>query len=276
MPTDCNASLSRDQGDKLEIRFPSDGGFLRVGRHAFKDRDDLVKYLESVFPLEKHGAGYRSTIKRKGKYVRVDGAGRTIFTFGDPILDVITDENGWLALGAQRLNLRRSELTEPGLRGGGIRSMDLSPRAGELDRMLSRAALGEGDFTIVEARADAATLASKNPAALYFYSGTAKMRFRAFKKNYVVGWKMGADIETWGADFARAEIRSEYGVHTAGLACAIVKRDSDEDTNDDYVDEYEWGIGSDAPDGINAICWADWRGSIYTGQVSKGDCQLWV
>ena len=38
-------------------------------------------------------------MKRTGKYQRIDRTGRPIFTFGDPILDMITDEHGWVSVG---------------------------------------------------------------------------------------------------------------------------------------------------------------------------------
>jgi len=194
-----------------------------VGRFRFKDRDELLSYLSQAFPLEKFETGHRVTISRKGKYRRLNEEGEQVFTFGDPLLDLITDEHGWLTVGAERV-----------------------------------------------------ILASRNPATAWFYDGSAKMRFRAFKKNYYAGWKMGADIETWGRDFTRAEIQSDYGFWVFGRACGVAKHDSDNDTNDDYVDEYEWGVFSPAPNGINSLCTATWGGASFSRYVSKGDCDYWI
>ncbi|MGQ0603605.1 MAG: hypothetical protein ACT4QE_18145 [Anaerolineales bacterium] len=275
-PTDSNVALKLVKPNKLELRFPAGAGAMQMGRHRFKDQGDLLGYLSQTFPLESHATGHRFMVTRAGKYQRFNQGGQAIFTFGDPVLDLITDEHGWLTIGGQRFDLRAAEVSDPAARGGGVQAINLLPRQGELDRVISRAALGEGDFTLVEAGADNATLASRNPSTLYFYRGSAKMRFRAFKKNYAVGWKMGADIETWGGDFTRAEIQSDYGYWVYGRACAVAKHDSDSDTTDDYVDEYEWGVFSSAPNGVRSFCTATWLGSNYTGWVSKGDCDYWL
>ena len=276
LQSESNAALKQVQINKLEMNFPRQDGFLHVGRHTFKDQDDLLLYLSQAFPMEKDSTGHRFAIKRTGKYNRLDEKGRIVFTFGDPVLDLITDEHGWLMIGNLRYNLCAAELAEPGSRAGGIRNIDLSPRPGEFEHVVSQAAYGEGNFTIVEAGPERAVLASKNPSTLYFYDGSAKMRFRAFKKNYGVGWKMGADIETWGGDFRRAEIQSDYGYWVYGRVCAVGKHDSDSDTNDDYVDEYEWGVFSSPPNGVKSLCTANWRGSNHAGYVSKGDCDYWL
>ena len=57
--------------------------------------------------------------------------------------------------------------------------------------------------------------------------------------------------------------------------CHAARYDSDSDTNDNYVDEYEWGINSPAPNGVKSLCTATWQGSNYSGYVSKGDCDYW-
>lgn len=271
-----NASVKAVQANKVHVEFPSGKGVLQVGRSVFKNRADFLAYLSRAFPLERREAGYRVSISRKGKYQRVNQKNEPVFAFGDPLLDFITDEHGWVTIEGQRHNLRADALADPGARGGGIQSLDLSPRAGEMEAAVSRAAAGEGSFSIVEANAKSAVLASKNPSTLYFYDGNAKMRFRAFKSSYGVGWKMGADIETWGGNFTRARIESNYGFWIYGRACGVAKRDSDSDTNDDYVDEYEWGVFSSAPNGVNSLCTATWRGRNYSGYVSKGDCDFWI
>jgi hypothetical protein len=276
LQAESNAALEQVQHNKVEIRFPQQDGFVRVGRYSFKDLDDLLSYLSQAFPVESHSSGNRFLLKRKGKYQRINESGQIVFTFGDPVLDVITDEHGWMILGGVRYDLHAAELADPGSRGGGIRALDLSPRAAELDYVVSRASLGEGNLTLVEAGPEHAVLASKNPSTIWFYDGAAKMRFRAFKKNYGLGWKMGADVETWGGNFTRAEIQSEYGYWFVSTICAVARRDSDSDTNDDYVDEYEWGIASASPNGVKSFCTATWRNKSYGGTVSTGNCGYWL
>lgn len=273
VPGKSNLVLKQVRAGKAHFKFPEDG-HLQVGRDSFDDQDDLLKYLAATFPVVKDGDGRRFTVKRTGKYQRMNAKGDPVFTFGDPVLDLITDELGWLAIGGQRQNLAAVELADPGARTG-IPTIDLSPRPGELDQVVGQASFGGGGFSIVEAGVDGAILASTNPSTYYFYSGSAKMRFRAFKKNYLIGWKMGADIETWGGDFTRAEIQSDYGYPVWDNVCGVAKHDSDSDTNDDYVDEYEWGINSEAPTGIRSLCTATWRGSTYSRWVTTGGCSYW-
>ncbi len=278
LPAESNGRLKQVNRNKLEIHFPREQGVLRVGRSKFKDWDDFMSYLSEMFPLVKHERGHRVTITRKGKYRRINEKGKEIFAFGDPLLDLITDDHGWVTIGKERHNLADAELAEPRSRGGGIHAIDLSPRPGEFDRMVSNAALGRDDLSIVEASAEHAVLASRNPSEVWFYnpSGTAKMRFRAFKRNYWVGWKIGADVETWNLHFTRAAIQSYYGFWEYDRACGVAKQDSDSDTNDDYMSEYEWGVSSPMPNGVSSYCTATWGGASYGRYVSKGDCDYWL
>jgi hypothetical protein len=68
------------------------------------------------------------------------------------------------------------------------------------------------------------------------------MVFQSFKKRNFLTWKMGTYIETFGRDFINASIGSQYGKKN-GSICETRARDCDSDTNDDYLDEYEWGWG---------------------------------
>ena len=172
---ESNAALKEVLKNKLELQFPREEGFLRVGRSNFKHEDDLLSYLAQAFPVEKDSFGHRFSVKRKGKYNRVDKSNRIVFTFVDPVLDLITDERGYVTIGGQRYDLRAAELGNP------------------------------------------------------------------------------------------------------GRVCSVAKRDSDSDTNDDYVDEYEWGtINTSAPTGVESFCQATWRQKLYSGVVSQGSCDAWV
>lgn len=276
LPGKSNVALEHVRAGKAHLRFPREDGHLEVGRHSFDDQDDLLAYLATIVPVVKDGDGLRFTVTRTGKYRRVNAKGDPVFTFGDPVLDLITDEHGWLAIGGQRHNLAAVELGEPEARSGGIATIDLSPRPGELDAVVRQASLGSSRLSIAEASVDDAVFASTNPAEYWFYRGSAKMRFRAFKKNYWIGWKMGADIETWNGDFTQAEIQSDYGYPAWDNVCAVAKHDSDSDTNDDYLDEYEWGVNSSPPTGVRSVCAATWQGAPYSRVVTKGGCDYWL
>jgi hypothetical protein len=214
---------------------------VRPGQHEFRDLDELLGHLAGTFPSLNDGPGIRGTIKRVGKYRRVDHRGQPAVTFGDPILDLITDEHGRVVLGGRAIDLREAHAAA-----------------------LPNAATGV-------------------QSTIWFPNSTARprMRFRAFKNDYVIYWKIGADIETWGRDFTTASIRSRYGATDSDLGgfCAVVKVDSDSDSNDDYVDEYEWGAGlgiSSAVAGVLSECNALWNGQRYSRFVGTGCSRGWV
>ena len=76
-------------------------------------------------------------------------------------------------------------------------------------------------------------------------------------------------IETWGGSdshFSYARIDSWYGNAAIG-PCTFLKYDNDSDTNDDFVDEYEWGVNAVPADGVNSFCTANWRNMEKTATV---------
>ena len=52
--------------------------------------------------------------------------------------------------------------------------------------------------------------------------------------------------------------------------CFVVKTDSDSDTNDDYVDEYEWGVNAPQPIRVESVCNARFKNQQFTGNVQAG------
>jgi len=275
MSSISNAVLRALRPNKSEIKFPKDGT-MKIGRYDFRDQDDISTYISRLFSTENNPKGVHGSIKRIGRYQRVDNKGKPVFTFGDPILDSITDENGIVILSGQRLNLRAVELSEPDQRGGGVSTIDFTPFAKDIaQHQIIGAAQGNGNLTIVECNEQRIIIASSNPHVIWNYDPTnmsIKMRFRAFMKSYGIYWKAGADIETWGRDFTRASIVSRYGYFIGNL-CIAECQDSDSDTNDDYVDEYEWGYGfgvSGSPDGVRSFCTAVWGNQVYSSPVEKG------
>jgi hypothetical protein len=248
LPVESNATVRTLSPTKTEVRFPKDG-FLRVGRSQFHDDDDVRAYLTQALPaFREEESGLRWTIKRVGKYQRMNEADEPVFTFGDLAVDLITDQFGFSTIAGQIVNMRQLEKSQaPG--PGGIRSTDLAPLAG--------LAPPPSDLTFVD------------PSG-----GSAVMKFHAWKKNHYVHWSIGAEIETWGHDFTYAQIDSRYGHYELGAdVCSLVKTDSDHDTNDDYVDEYEsgWGTaGGDLLSGVWSFCQATWISPLGSGTVSKG------
>jgi hypothetical protein len=258
---------------KGSFRFSAERRFLAVGRSDFASFADLTEHVQRVVPSVRSRGGLHGTVTRTGKYERITESGERAFTFGDPILDSITDDRGTITIGQRRHNLYAAEVAHAD-RSGGISAIDLRAHIPELRQAdLLSALTTEGTYTVLECEDDHVVLGSRNPHEMVFYSGSSKMRFRAFKKSYIVYKKMGADVETWGHDFSRASISSSYGQFLGNGLCFSVHTDSDSDTNDDYVDEYEWflGGGVDSPfDGVSSSCVATWHGRIYSGVVEYG------
>lgn len=270
LPVRCNAAF-RVSGPKCEINF-SEKGFIVPERSGFHDWDDLLNYVIVSFNLpEKTDISYSMT--RRGKYQRLDPKGNPIFTFGDPILDLVTDEYGWITIGDECYNLRTMPRAVSFGRGGGIRSVDLTPYLKEIQHAQIAEAMARGEKYIVQESADETLqISSLNPKERWFHKSGASMRFRAWKKDYKVYWSMGAEIETWGGNFDYAKIESDYGDAIAHGFCATMKHDWDDDRNDDYVDEWEWGVNSSPPTGVRSWCTANWKGGYYSGSVEAGGC----
>jgi hypothetical protein len=266
-----NATITSGEG-LVAFSFPRGEGVLRPARWQFRDRDDLVEVLAGTLSLPVQDGGLRGTVRRHGKYVRRNADGEVLTTFGDPILDLITNEHGELMIGGQRLSIGSAELREAKNRMGGVGTIDLALYGEEMIRHnVARAAMGEGDFVLTECTDRVITLASVLARRIHRDGDT--MQFKAWKKSGFY-WSMGAEIETWGEDFQEARIESRYLDTVVAQTCAAVKFDSDDDTDDDYLDEYEWGINAPQPLRVISLCTARWKGENFgPSQVEAGaDC----
>jgi hypothetical protein len=114
VPGKSNVDVKQVRAGKCHMKFPRKDGFIEVARDSFEDQDDLLNYLVATFPVVKDGDGRRFTVKRTGKYQRVNKNGDPVLTLGDPVLDLITDEHGWITISGQRHNLAAVELADPG------------------------------------------------------------------------------------------------------------------------------------------------------------------
>jgi hypothetical protein len=270
LPGSSRCELVRGDGHDLTFRFAARSNVLTPIRWEFSGRQDLVEYVAQTLSLEVTGDGVRGKVVRYGKYDRQGPNGERAFTFGDPVLDLITDPTGEMVVAGRRINLAASELGSPRYRSGGIRGIDLAMLSDSLrSYQLVRAAAGQGDHTIVEMNNEVVALASTNPSVLDFYRNGDHLRFKAWKKSFGY-WSMGAEIETWGHDFTSARIESRYLGEAFAQTCTVWKVDSDSDTNDDYVDEYEWGISSPQPIRVESTCEALWHGENFRGLVTAG------
>lgn len=269
-----------EQPERIEMHFPKEG-FLTSEKSTFKDQKDLVSYLSEVFSIP-IGANdsIKVSIKRKGKYQRLNRFGKPVFTFGDPIIDTITNEHGWTTIGKETFDFKMIEIAAASSRGGGISTIDLSYDNNSIkDLQIKDATSVNGNSSLLEKDENHTIIASSNQSQIDFHDGNSLMRFRAFKKNSFFYKKIGTEIETWRGNFSSAYIESIYAspvVPNDPFICAIEKRDTDSDSNDHYVDEYESSVFFDLPSTVRSYCEARWKGQDYDGTVSKGDCIIFV
>ena len=275
LPEGSKGNYSLSMGDttgRTTFAFPAQAE-LTYGRCEFASREEFVHYLARSVGAGAEARSLRGTICQRGKYQKVDRSGNPVLTIGDPVLDLISDDEGRVIIGGEAISLTATEFESARYRSGGIRSIDLSNVTEALAHsQLLAAARGEGGFTLVESSADRGlAFASTNPSQRDFFPpGGGHLRFKAWKKNYALYWSMGAEIETWGGDFATARIDSTYIDTFFAQTCFVVKRDSDSDRNDDYVDEYEWGVNAPQPKRVESMCTAQFKGQTFAGRVEAG------
>jgi hypothetical protein len=256
---DTDARIESEEG-RLLIQFPRDGGVVQPAQWRFTDRDDLIKFLADRLGLTIENGGLRGTVHRRGKYARLSSHGAPIMSFGDPILDMITNEHGELRIGGFRFQIGANSLIDSHSSVGGTADTDLKPSEESSD--------ANGSI-VVEASSQAS--ARIYVSARTFVRDGDTMRFRAFRRSGFF-WKMGAQIVTTEQDFDEARIDSEYWDTYVQQTCAIVKIDSDHDNNDEFLEEYEWGINSPQPLRVKSLCTATWRGEEFGPTlVEKGE-----
>jgi hypothetical protein len=262
-PPGARCRLRRLPGRKLRFEF-DEGATVQPGRWEFRDADDLCSHLADVLSLERDERAISGSASRRGKYRRVGERGRPLLTFGDPVLDLTTDEYGECRVGNRVYNALTASLAQSkGVRGGSAR-IDLPT--------VARSFTAPTDMAVLATDNGIVHLASTNPATQQFAAADGDvLRFRAWKVNYGVYWSLGAEIETWGSGFTSAAIKGRYLDTWEGPFCATVKSDTDFDVHDGYMDEYEWGtFFSSPPLRVVSRCDATWKGELFSGQVEKG------
>jgi hypothetical protein len=226
--------------------YPSDDS---VRRSVFKDREELVGHVARVFGIEPISPGVLragSTELRAGA-PKIDLSDRRV-RFDDPVLDLITSPDGTLEVGGVQYDLRDGFLSD---------------RRGEREGAVFALTCMQ-DFPSGFERCE-----SDDGSKIVFRSGPSSITFRAFKSSFLGYWKMGAEITTDGPDFEAAQIDSRYYFPTVGQVCTAIS-DSDSDTNDNHVDEYESGLFSEQPVRVVSLCRVQWNGRRIAGIVSKG------
>jgi hypothetical protein len=181
---------------------------LRLGRFEFGSESELFAYLAETFLIDSEYLG--GTIRRSGKYQRIDEKGNPIFTFGDPILDLITDELGITYLSGRTIDFKLSHSTS---RRGGIKSINLESDIDVIRKyQLARSVSDDGEFMLLERDSNISLIAASSPEIWFYEDGTNNsMRFHTFKHDYWKCHSIGSEIETWGgsdAHFSSASITS--------------------------------------------------------------------
>jgi hypothetical protein len=208
---------------KCVIKFPPKDGFMRVGETKFNNGKEINAYLAGAFMTDNESSG---AICRLGKYRRIGKDGKDVFTFGEPILDSITNEEGEIIISGKVHDLK---LGHAAARHGGISSIDLVKDIPDIRKyQLTHSVSDNGEFTLVERNDKVTTIASSNPSRIWFYEeGTNNsMRFRTFRHNYWKYHSIGCEIETWGgadSHFSTASIESWYGRIALGSICSFLK-----------------------------------------------------
>lgn len=133
---------------KLVFTFP-DKAELSHGNFEFKTEEDFLKYAAASLGAGSDSKSLRGSVVRKGKYQKVDKSGNPVLTIGDPILDVISDDDGRIVMTGQAIDLTATEFSAPRYRSGGLTSIDLSPHTKALSQsqLLSRGS-GRGRFYV--------------------------------------------------------------------------------------------------------------------------------
>ena len=230
-------------------------------RWKFADVEELVAYVAKVFEIEPlNERSIRGTISRtrlrEGSGTR-DGES---VLFNNTILDHITSPRGELTIGTITHDMRIGRI---GTARRAISGSDLYQPPNYFTALsvacfddasgLERCESDDGSVLTFRDRGSGATV-----------------RFESWKDTGFY-WEMGTEIVTNGLDFDAAIINSHYLITAWGQTCAVGVIDEDSDTNDDYLDEYEWGLFSEQPERVVSLCRVQWNGHRLAGMVSTGD-----
>lgn len=110
------------------------------------------------------------------------------------------------------------------------------------------------DQSVVQYRAEAGTLT-----------------FHAWSRNYLVYWSMGASMTADGTDYDLADILSNYYMTLPDRpACEIVKVGHTTDQDNNYCDEWQWGVNAQQPNRVASLCRAQWNHARFTDVVTAG------
>lgn len=257
LPTDSNCEVIAVGSTKVEVRFPYGKGYLKPGRSVFRDEDDLINYLSEAFLMEKdERGGVRGTVRCVSAYERINEKGRAIFSFEDPILDLITDEEGNLTISGVRVNAKDIVLAND---RQSLPVDRIGLTNGTTDKKLNNL-VSKASFTAAQSIPSEINIPSS--------STIPRIRFKAYIDIVSKVWKAGANIKTKKLDFVSASIKGHYALDP--ISCLEVKTDFDSDTTDNFLNEFEFGVNSPPASGVRSECKALWNGTNLSEVVAKG------
>jgi hypothetical protein len=230
-------------------------------RWQFTNEEELVDYIANLFDIEPLSS---SSIRGTGSQVRnrrgVRASKDRPALFNNPVLDHITSPHGEIVIGSQSFNLQARRL--------GATSRGFVRLEPPTNRFTAFQALScYTDFTGLE------NCVSDDGRLRTYSDGMASISFKSYKDSTWKYWEMGTEIKASGGNFEAAVINSRYYGQAYGQTCMIQDYDDDSDTNDNYLEESEWGIFAPQPIRVESLCRVQWNGRRISGVVSAGgDC----
>lgn len=227
-------------------------------RWQFANIEELVDYVANLFEIEPKS---RRSIQGTGSQVRnrrrIKASESYPALFHNPVLDHITSPYGELRIGNQSFDMRAQRL---GSSRRGI--VTLEPPTNNFTA--AHALSCYTDFSGLE-------ICLSDDGSLQTVSdGIASMSFRSYKENSWGIWEMGTKIMTFGQNFEAAIINSRYIGEGYGQTCGV-EYGQDSDTQDNFLDEYEWGIFAPQPKRVMSLCRVQWNDRRISGVVSAGE-----
>jgi hypothetical protein len=222
--------------------------------YEFEKHGDLTAYLEENFGGRREDGGIRGSVCRKGKYAGQAAEGARAAASGDPVFDAISASSGVVIEAERQKQLVAEQSARRGPHG-----------------IIGRPVLFDAPqikFTGVVNGAE--RWAADDGSTVEYRIGNGRLTFHAWKKSFGY-WSMGAEIEVSGTDtdFEFAHIVSKYFMSVTS-PCMLVKEDQDSDRDDDYLDEYEWGINAQQPERVASLCRAQWHHARFADVVTAG------
>jgi hypothetical protein len=247
--TIAQAKTIREDGT---VEFDMHNTSIQPDRYQFANQNELSAYLLQAVGGEM--TGIRGSLSRKGKYSRCAADGSQVVTFGDPVLDAISSQDGMLVLGDQTIDLRTTN-------GSSVPS-GVVPFAAP---SLVMTGIVHG----------AERWAAEDGSLVEYRLGSGRLTFHAWKKDTWWGyWSMGGEISIDGTDtkFEAADVLAfSYMTVPGKPPCQVYNpHPPSSDFNDDYLDQYDWGWNSQQPERVAALCRAQWHHARFSDVVTAG------